>query len=288
LKILITGPEGTIASNLIKNLPKNYKIYSISSRKIKKNSRISRNLKYEGNYLDLKKFLISIDPKIIVHLSTKWKKFDEDSNQDLIDSNITFGSYLLDISSQLKLKVFINTSSYTQINSKGIFKPFNFYSASKEAFSNMLYYFFTTKKFKVINLRLMNVYGNIKDKRIVNYIFNEIRNKKKDIYLNDSNAYIDLIHIDDVINAIITLIKKNNYDDYVKFSYDLSSKKQIKIIELINLIEEITGYKFRKVKSKKIFNEYLKVPFRKKRLLNWSNKVSIRDGLKKHYDLFFP
>lgn len=288
MKILITGPEGTIASNLIKNLPKNYKIYSISSRKIKKNSRISRNLKYEGNYSDLKKFLISIDPKIIVHLSTKWKKFDDVSNQDLIDSNITFGSYLLDISSQLKLKVFINTSSYTQINSKGIFKPFNFYSASKEAFSNMLYYFFTAKKFKVINLRLMNVYGNIKDKRIVNYIFNEIRNKKKDIYLNDSNAYIDLIHIDDVINAIITLIKKNNYDDYVKFSYDLSSKKQIKIIELINLIEEITGYKFRKVKSKKIFNEYLKVPFRQKRLLNWSNKVSIRDGLKKNYDLFFP
>jgi CDP-paratose synthetase len=288
MRILITGPDGTIANKLIAKMPIKFKIYTISSKIIKPNSKILENFIYKNDYLKLKKYLFKIKPKIIIHLSTKWKKFDDQSNKDLIDSNITFGSYLLDISSSLKLKIFINTSSYSQINSKGIFKPFNFYSASKESFTNVLYYFFLIKKFNVINLRVMNVYGTYPDKRIVNYIFNHIKNKKKVIYVNDANAYIDLIHIDDVVSGIVGLLVKNNYNDYKKFSYDLSSKKQIKIIDLIKTIESISAYKFKKIVSKKIFDQYIDIPYRDKRLINWNNNVNLIKGLKENYDFFFP
>ncbi len=288
LRILITGPDGTIAKKLINNLPKKFKVYTISSKAIKKNSKIEKNFIYKNDYLKLKKYLYKINPKIIIHLSTKWKKFDGLSNKDLIDTNITFSSYLLDIVSDLKLKIFINTSSYTQINSKGDFKPFNFYSASKEAFTRILYYFYLNKKCKIINLRIMNVYGTSLDKRIVNYIFSHIKEKKNIIHINDIDAYVDLIHIDDVVSAIINLIKVNNYKDYKRFSYDLSSKKQIKIIQLIKLIENITNYKFKKIISKKTFNEYIEVPYRDKRLINWNNKKSLRKGLEENYDLFLP
>ena len=134
----------------------------------------------------------------------------------------------------------------------------------------------------------MNVYGTSLDKRIVNYIFSHIKEKKNIIHINDIDAYVDLIHIDDVVSAIINLIKVNNYKDYKRFSYDLSSKKQIKIIQLIKLIENITNYKFKKIISKKTFNEYIEVPYRDKRLINWNNKKSLRKGLEENYDLFLP
>ena len=288
MRILITGPEGSIANKLIARLSNKFKIYTISSKNIKVNQKILENFIYNNDYSKLKKYLFKIKPQIIIHLSTKWKKFDDFSNKDLIETNIIFGSYLLDIASSLKLKIFINTSSYTQINSKGIYKPFNLYSASKEAFTNVLYYYFLSKKFNVINLRIMNVYGINSDKRIVNYIFNHIKEKKKVIYVNDANAYIDLIHIEDVIFAIIGLLDKYNYYDYKRFSYDLSSKKQIKIIDLIKLIEIISKYKFDKIVSKKIFDQYLDIPYRDKRLINWNNNVSLKKGLKENYDFFFP
>ena len=288
LKILITGPEGTIADNLINKLSSEYEIYTISSKKIKKNSKIFKNFIYKNDYLKLKKFIMINNPQIIIHLATKWKKIDDESNKELIDSNIIFSSYLLDIASSLRLKIFINTSSYTQINSEGIFKPFNFYSASKESFTKIIYYYFLTKKMNIINLRIMNVYGTFSDKRIINYIFNHIKNNKKIIYLNDVNAYVDLIHIDDVTSAIISLLNKRNYNQYKRFSYDLSSKKQITIMQLIRSIERITKYKFDKIISKKVFDEYLHVPFREKRLINWNNRISLNKGLKKNYDLFFP
>lgn len=288
MRILITGPEGIIARKLITKLSDNYKIFTISSKVIKKNPKIEKNYIFKNDYLGLKKYLYNINPKIIVHLATKWKKFDDSSNKELIDSNLIFSSYLLDITSNLKLKIFINTSSYSQINSKGIFKPFNFYSASKEAFTKILYYFYLNKKFKVINLRIMNVYGSFLDKRIVNYIFSHIKEKKNIIHVNDVNAYIDLIHIDDVISGITSLLDKNNYNDYKRFSYDLSSNKQIKIIQLIKLIESISNYKFSKIVSKKTFDQYLDAPYRDKRLINWTSKINIKKGLKKNYDLFFP
>ncbi len=288
MKILITGPEGTIANSLINKLSNKYEIYTISSKKIKKNNKIFKNFIYKNDYLKLKKFIIKNNPQIIIHLATKWKKIDDASNKELIDSNIIFGSYLLDIASSLRLKIFINTSSYTQINSKGSFKPFNFYSASKESFTKILYYYFLTKKINIINLRIMNVYGTFSDKRITNHIFNHIKNNKKIIHLNDINAYVDLIHIDDVTSAIIGLLNKKNYNKYKRFSYDLSSKKQITIMQLIKLIEKITKYKFDKIISKKVFDEYLHIPFREKRLINWNNRISLSKGLKKNYDLFFP
>ena len=107
-------------------------------------------------------------------------------------------------------------------------------------------------------------------------------------YINDHKAYVDLIHIDDVISGIISLLDKNNYNDYKRFSYDLSSSKQITIIQLIKLIEGISNYKFSKIISKKTFDQYLDIPYIDKRLINWTNRISLKKGLKKNYDLFFP
>ena len=59
--------------------------------------------------------------------------------QLVIDSSLSDQHYQEHVEKDFypKLKIFINTSSYSQINSKGIFKPFNFYSASKEAFTKI-------------------------------------------------------------------------------------------------------------------------------------------------------
>ena len=200
MKILITGPFGLIADNLISSLSNSVKIYSISNKKIKKNKKIIKNYIYKNNYTQLSKFINSIKPNIVLHLATKWKKKDDKDQKDLIDTNIIFSSYLIEICSNLKLKIFINASSYSQINEKGIYKPFNLYSASKYSFEKILYYYYLNFNFKIINLRIMNIYGSLEDDRIVNYIFRNIKNNKI-LKVNDIHAYVDLVHINDTVDA---------------------------------------------------------------------------------------
>ena len=134
----------------------------------------------------------------------------------------------------------------------------------------------------------MNVYGSLKDSRIVNYVFKAIHNKQKKIIINDINAGVDLVHIEDVIGALNSILISKKKDIYRDFTYDISSRQQISIFNLIKLIEKVCGYKFTLIKNKKIFNQYLKKPFRGKKLINWNNKISLRNGLKKTHLLFNP
>ena len=290
MKILITGANGIVGSELINSLPINYKIYTITNKKLNRSikKKISHNLIYKNNYLDLEKYVFSIKPDAVIHLATKWKKIDDENKKEIIESNIIFSSFLIDICSKLNLKFFINTSSYTQLNEKGVYKPFNFYSASKHAFEKILYYYFLNSKTKVINLRIMNVYGSLRDSRIVNYLFKAIHNKQKKIIINDINAKVDLVHIEDVVGALNSILISKKKDIYRDFTYDISSRQQISIFNLIKLIEKVCGYKFTLIKNKKFFNQYLKKPFRSKRLINWNNKISLRNGLKKTHLLFYP
>ena len=281
MKILITGPCGLIADNLINSLSSSIKIYSISNKKIKKNKKIIKNYIYKNNYTQLSKFINSIKPDIVLHLATKWKKIDDSDQKDLIDTNIIFSSYLIQICSNIKLKIFVNTSSYSQINEKGIYKPFNLYSASKYSFEKILYYYYLNFNFKIINLRIMNVYGSLEDNRIVNYILRNINNKNKILKVNDIHAYIDLVHIKDVVDAFKSIIFSSDISKYKYFTYDIRSNKQIMLKQLIKSIEKVCKTKFTEIVIKKTFKQYLFKPYRKRRLIEWSPKVSLLEGLKK-------
>ena len=150
---------------------------------------------------------------------------------------------------KVKFKIFYRFKTY---NIKIFSKPFNFYSASKYAFEKILYYYFLNSKTKVINLRIMNVYGSLKDSRIVNYVFKAIHNKQKKIIINVATTPIPA-HIEDVIGALNSILISKKKDIYRDFTYDISSRQQISIFKLIKLIEKVCGYKFALIKNKKIF-----------------------------------
>ena len=81
-------------------------------------------------------------------MATKYVKFDRvDSTKEIINSNILFGSYLLQALDYCGYRKIINFSSIWQNNSKNNFySPENFYSSTKEAFEKILEYFVVKKK----------------------------------------------------------------------------------------------------------------------------------------------
>ena len=114
--ILITGSSGYLGFNFIKNNYKNYNFYCIFNKKKIPNKYYKDSIKFRNNNINsLIKFIQKIKPDLTIHLATKYMKFDKiSSTKETIQSNILFGSCLLQALDYCGCKKIINLSSIWQ------------------------------------------------------------------------------------------------------------------------------------------------------------------------------
>ena len=166
-KILLTGSTGFIGSEILKNIPPNYKAYITLRKKVKvfyKNRNIIQIIFKNHKQLDKKLKKIKVD--YVIHCATHYvKKHNFDDISELSESNILFGNIILENINYMKVKKFINFSSVWE-NYNGIKDNyFNLYSVYKRGFSNLLeYYQKNLPKIKFYNLFLSDTFGEL-DKR---------------------------------------------------------------------------------------------------------------------------
>jgi nucleoside-diphosphate-sugar epimerase len=272
MRILVTGGTGFIGKSLINSLEKNNYTYMVLTRnkKLKNNNYIILDQKL----INASKKILDFKPSIILHLATNFqKKHSFEMMSEIIEGNITFGSKILELLKS-KIKLFINISSaYTSLNGKN-YDPKDYYSSTKFGFEAILKYYNKYHNFKVVNLLLADTYGP-GDKRIK--LINILLNEKKLINIHNLNDEINYTYIDDVINALISVI---NYKWIQKWNnFSIFSGKSIKIKNLIKKIENIRKKKINFVtKSKK--NKNFKFRPRFKKLIGWKNKISLDEGIK--------
>lgn len=131
--------------------------------------------------------------------------------------------------------------------------------------------------------RLGNVYGDVKNKGIINYIFLSILKGDPLIINGDGKQIRDYIFVEDAVNYLKLLIeKKQNTQNEI---INLCSGVGVSIIEIVKIIEKIVKkkiqYKFGKpvIEKKCVIGENLKIV----KLLNRQPKFNIKKGLNKTY-----
>ena len=111
--------------------------------------------------------------------------------------------------------------------------------------------------------------------------FNQIKKGKKDIFLygNPDEKVLDLVYVDDVVDAVL-LTMKNSKNDI----FNVSTQTGITLTNLVDLMEEITDTKLNRI----ILNEERKDielkrigDVSKLRKLGWEYKISLKEGLEK-------
>ena len=175
-KILITGGNGFIGSNLVKSLKYKNKIYLITRKKNKSNNLNTKKIFYK-NYKDLNNKLKSLKIDIIIHNATHYiKNHNFNDLEKISSSNILYGNILLNNLNNMKVKKFINFSTVWQNYQGKVNNAFNLYSASKQAFKNIMnYYEKLNKKTKFYDLYISDTYGE-NDKRLK--LINVIKKKR--------------------------------------------------------------------------------------------------------------
>ena len=250
--ILITGGLGFIGSNFINYLYHNTsdnKIINIDKYNYCSNiSNINDNIRKSDRYVEL---LISLSEEdkilqilnnynidLIVHFAAQSHVTLSFSNtKDFIQDNIVSSFHLFQaVKRYNKLKLFINISTdevygetslinNIQMKETDILNPTNPYSASKACIEMIANAYVYSYNLPLITIRSNNVYGkNQYHEKVLPKFIKLLNDNKKITIEGDGSHKRTFIHVDDVCNAIFTVIKKgkikeiynigNNDDEY--------------------------------------------------------------------------
>ena len=278
--ILLTGATGFIGSNILEKIQFKNKVYVIQRIKSKKKIKRTKNIKILNfnDYNTLSNKLKKIKIDVIIHCATHYKKdhIFKDIHK-FVDSNILLGNVILENIKILNAKQFINLSTTWEDDNNIINNPKNLYAAYKKSFGCIIqFYKKKLPKTKFINLMIPDTFGeNDHRNKLINTIRQNHQNKKISKIVS-KKLYVNLLHVDDITNAIKIILK----DKIKSGKYILKNSNFINIYKLIKYINK-DKKNIDKIKVKWLSNRLIKNKISKyKKLKSWNPKKSNINNIK--------
>jgi nucleoside-diphosphate-sugar epimerase len=296
VKILITGANGFIGSNLVKCLlKKQHEIFAISRNdyNLKSLDILIKKLDIE-NIKSITQDIIDFKPNVVIHCAWDGGNKFSDVNGIVQVNNINWSFQLLEIVSKINIEHYICIGSASEYgNTDEIIdetfseNPINLYGISKFSFKVLSEHFCKINNIKWSWIRPFYTYGlNDVKTRLIPKIINKCISDV-DIELDSCSSVVDYLYIEDFVKGIETIV-----DSKLEGIYNICSGNQYLIKDIIRYIQDITNSN-----SIITFNEKLnriQYPTRicgdNKKLLNnsnWKPEVNIIDGLKKTIKHFY-
>jgi nucleoside-diphosphate-sugar epimerase len=230
--ILITGINGFLGSSIAKALSHKYNIIGIEYS-LDNLFRIANcNYKIYSTKDDIPDSIFTeqtID--IIIHTATFYGK-DHENPLFMYNSNLNSPFILLNKAILHGCQLFINTDTVLD-------RHVNTYSLTKHQFREWL--FLRKNEIKVINMQLEHFYGNgASNTNFITNMINRLKNNEPQIDLTKGEQQRDFIYIDDVVNAYLIIVKKQNLVSSTFTTFQVCNNQLISIKELLIQLKELT------------------------------------------------
>jgi len=290
MKILITGATGFIGKNLVKNLLKeeDIDIYVIV-RKNSDTSIIDKRVtvfRYDEDIDALLNFFKKEKFDGVIHLASLFLASHEPKDiPNLISSNITFGTELLEASKSANVKWFLNTGTFWQNYQNEDYNPVNLYAATKEAFEIIVKYYTQTSDLIFTTIKLNDTFGPNDTRNKVFNLWYKISQSGEELKMSKGEQIIDISYIDDIVNAYKVMIYNLNQKNFTKYknkTYVVSNKERVTLKELSKIFEEVTNKRLnikwggRDYRDREVMSPYSKgelVP-------NWQQQYTLKEAIK--------
>ena len=290
---LITGTTGFLGRHLcVKLLEKDYKIV-VLVRETSNISFFSRYSKQKVIVCQLDKDFNVIDevvknykPLITFHLAAAFDKgYTNKEIVNLINTNILFGTILLNSLVKCNCKNFINIGTYWQNFKDETYNPFNLYAATKQSFQDIIKFYEEEYGLQCITLKLCDTYGENDNREKIINLLKQAYQKDKEVDMTKGEQYLSLTYIDDVVEGIILASDYVLNRKYCGYTYLLANKNIIKLQDLVRSIEKIANKKLKinwgKIKYKK---REIMQPYIGNILPGWEAMTAIDIGLRKVFE----
>lgn len=285
--LLITGSEGFIGSHLVKQLEGKYKILCFD-KAIGKDIRIFEDLNdvFRKHKIDC-----------VVHLAA-FAGVRPSIEQPLLylENNVKGTMVLLEVMRRYNCRkiVFASSSSVygnnfsnkasSEIDEK---RPISPYAYTKSTVEDMLRLYHDTFSFQSISTRFFTVYGPNQrtDLAISKFIKAIMEGSEIHVY-GDGKQSRDYTYVGDIVSGIEKAIEKVLKTEDICESVNLCSNYTVTVNQLIEKISKIIGKKSNIVYEDKKLGD-VNITYgdntKAKKLLNWTPKVSIDEGLERQY-----
>jgi len=200
---------------------------------------------YSGEIQSLMDAISICKPDVVIHVASLFlSEHQPEQIHALIESNILFGNHLLEAMVASDVKNFINTSTSWEHYENKDYSPVNLYAATKRAFQDIMQFYVEAKGIQAITLKLFDTYGADDPRPKLMNLLKRIAETGEVLSMSPGEQEIDLVHIDDVVQAYL-IATQRLLDDKVRDheTYGVGSGEPISLKELVALIEEETGRK---------------------------------------------
>lgn len=295
-KILIPGGTGFLGYHLcLFFLNKGWEVYSLSKNKPKKNKKI-KGIKYIFCDVRNKKELnLKLDSyyDYIVNLSGY---VDHSRNVSIIQTHFLGCKNLINKFKKNKPRKFVQIGSSIEYGKRKSPHKENFfqkidtlsvYGNAKLKSTLFLLSLFKKDAYPITIIRPYLVYGpNQDNNRVIPFVINNSLKAKK-FDCSPGNQKRDFLYVDDFVLAVYKSLKSNKNNGEV---INIGSQKPTKIKNLILKIVSLVGEgkpNFSKIRIRTDEpNELFPDISKAKKILNWSPKTTLREGLKKTINFY--
>lgn len=224
-------------------------------------------------------------PDVVFHLASLF--LSEHTATDitmLVQSNILFGTQLLEAMATHGVTRIVNTGTSWQHYDSKPYSPVNLYAASKQAFEDILQYYVEAKRIQTITLKLFDTYGPKDPRPKLFHLLEKIAREGTTLAMSPGEQMIDLVYIDDVVQAFVVAAERllaGNVHEHER--YGVSSGSPIQLKELVRLygcaIDEQLPIKWggRPYREREVMITCNTLPM----LPGWSPSISLSDGIRK-------
>jgi len=206
-----------------------------------------------------------------------------------VSANVSGSLNLLEMSHQFGVKKFVLASTSSlygkdhptpyreDMNTDRQLSP---YAATKKAAEAMAYTYHFLYGIDVSVLRYFTVYGPAGRPDMTPLRFTQrIREGRPIIVFGDGSQSRDFTYVDDIARGTIAALRPVGYE-----AFNLGSDQPLKLSEMINLVEELTGQKA-KIEYRPWHPADMKATWadisKARKILDWSPRTTFREGLGK-------
>ena len=290
-RALVTGATGFVGSHLCRRLLRdNWEIHIVvrSQSNLTQINDIDHSGQvhvHDGSTTSMLEIVQSAKPEIVFHLASLFITQHKPENiDDLILSNIRFGTQLLEAMVFHGVRYLVNTGTSWQHYQDEAYSPVNLYAATKQAFESLLQFYVETTPLTVITLMLFDTYGpNDPRPKLLNHL-KRIAATGETLDLSPGEQYLDMVHVEDVVEAFLIagkLLLKGSFSGMR--SYAICTGKHIRLKDLVEIIEKTSGKKLSICWGKRPYRQReVMVPWSTGETLpGWSPKTNLEEELKK-------
>lgn len=198
---------------------------------------------YDAGHMDLREIVRETAPDVVFHLAAYYTTIHSyDEIDDLIASNVTFGTKLLDAMDRNNVRRLVYARSSWQHYSGDDYEPANLYAASKEAFDAIVRFYEAANGLQRIGLTLFDTYGEDDRRNKLLAVLPKIAAEGKRLALSPGEQQVDFVHVEDAARAFVlagSYLAEGRTDlcgDYV-----VSSGTAVTLRELIRRYECLLG-----------------------------------------------